>query len=103
MQKWPEKHFLFVYVIFFLYFCVAKRKIYTIMSAVQAAASKQFLEAMGPMIYDEQKLKQVFNYIASIQPQGTISQEKFDSLRTIDELDIHLEARIRNHYQNVKA
>lgn len=73
------------------------------MSAAQALASQQFLEAMGTMIYDEQKLKQVFSYIASIQSQDTISQAKFDGMRTIDELDAHLEARIRNHYQNVKA
>lgn len=73
------------------------------MSTGQTLASQRFLEAMGTMIYDEQKLKQVFNYIASIQPKDTISQAKFDNLRTIDDLDAHLEARIRNHYQHVEA
>lgn len=73
------------------------------MSAVQALASQQFLKAMGTMIYDEQKFKQVLGFIASMQSNGTISQAKFDSLRTIDDLDAHLEARIRNHYQRAES
>ena len=74
---------------------------HTVMSAAQLKASQQFLDAMGPMIYEEKKMRQVILYISSMQPEATISQEKFDSLRTIDELDAHLETRIRNHYQCV--
>ena len=73
------------------------------MSAAQAIASERFITAMGPMIFEEQKMEQVIRYINSLHPQATISQEKFDSLRTIDELDAHLEARIRNHFQHVEA
>lgn len=73
------------------------------MSAAQALASERFITAMGPMIYEEQKMQQVIRFINSMHSQATISQEKFDSLRTIDDLDAHLEARIRNHYQRVEA
>lgn len=74
-----------------------------IMSAAQAMASQRFLDAMGPMIYEEQKMKQVLLFINSMQSNATISQAKFDSMRTIDDLDAHLEARIRNRSQRVEA
>ena len=73
------------------------------MSAAQAMASQQFLDAMGPMIYEEQKMKQVILFINSMQSNAAISQAKFDSLRTIDDLDAHLESRIRNHFQKAEV
>jgi len=73
------------------------------MSAAQAMASQQFLKAMGPMIYESQKVEKVLLYIRSMQQETTISEEKWNSLRTIDELDAHLENRIREHYHRVEA
>lgn len=74
------------------------------MSAAQVMASQQFLEAMGSMIYEEAKMKQVMVYINSLHHStSTISQDKWDSLRTIDDLDSHLENKIRNHYSCVEA
>lgn len=68
-----------------------------IMSATQLQASEQFLDAMGAMIYDSQKMQQVLLYISSLR-QSTISEEQWNSLATIEELDNHLQARIREHY-----
>jgi len=68
------------------------------MSAAQALASQQFLKAMGPMIYESQKMEKVLLYIHSMQQEATISNETWNSLHTIDELDAHLESRIREHY-----
>ena len=39
------------------------------MSAAQAIASSRFLNAMGPMIEDEQKMNEVLAYIESIKIQ----------------------------------
>lgn len=39
----------------------------------------------------------------SIQRQATISQTKFDSLRTIDDLDVHLEARLDKARQEIAS
>ncbi len=67
------------------------------MSATQLQASEQFIEAMGAMIYDSQKMEQVLLYISSLR-KTTISEEQWHSLATIEELDNHLQARIREHY-----
>jgi hypothetical protein len=40
-----------------------------LMSAAQAIASSRFLNAMGPMIEDEQKMNEVLAYIESIKIQ----------------------------------
>lgn len=74
-----------------------KCKIVEIMSAAQAMASEQFIDAMGPMIYDSKKMQQVLLYISSLR-QATITEEQWHSLATIEELDNHLQARIREHY-----
>lgn len=37
------------------------------MSAAQAIASSRFLNAMGPMMKDEQKMKSVLSYIISLR------------------------------------
>jgi len=73
------------------------------MSAAQAMASQQFLTAMGPMIYESQKMEKVLLYIHSMQHDATISEEKWNGLHTIDELDAHLESRIREHYHRIEA
>ena len=39
------------------------------MSAAQAIASSRFINAMGPMIEDEQKMNEVLAYIESIKIQ----------------------------------
>lgn len=40
------------------------------MSAVQAMASEQFIDAMGPMISDADTMKQVMAYIALLRHQA---------------------------------
>ena len=43
------------------------------MSAAQAIASSRFLNAMGPMIEDEQKMNEVLNYIVSLREDGVLN------------------------------
>ncbi len=45
-----------------------------LMSAAQAIASSRFLNAMGPMIEDEQKMNRVLNYIVSLREDGAPCQ-----------------------------
>ena len=45
-----------------------------LMSAAQAIASSRFLNAMGPMIEDEQKMNTVLNYIISLRADNAPCQ-----------------------------
>lgn len=43
------------------------------MSAVQAMVSEQFISAMGPMVNDEKKVKQVILFINSLSHQQVVA------------------------------
>ena len=73
------------------------------MSAAQALASRQFLEAMGPMINDKQKVDQVIGFIAYLgsMPEQTplITQGELDNqCMPLNVAMDELRKRIHNHF-----
>ena len=49
------------------------------MSAAQAIASSRFLDAMGPMIEDEQKMNEVIRFIISLKESTLLIDPDFKS------------------------
>ena len=53
------------------------------MSAAQVIASKKFLEAMGPMIHDRQKVDQVIGFIIKLKNGFAPCQYTDDEMRML--------------------
>ncbi|MCQ2339585.1 MAG: hypothetical protein MJZ79_02230 [Paludibacteraceae bacterium] len=68
------------------------------MSAAQALASQKFLNAMGPMVYDEQKVSHVvslINYMRENDNQWPIvSESELKNCMLLDEAMNHLREHI---------
>lgn len=53
------------------------------MSIAQLQASERFLEAMGPMVNDENKMRQVIFFINSMREEKTLPQMSFEELEDV--------------------
>ena len=53
------------------------------MSTAQLQASERFLEAMGPMVNDENKMRQVIFFINSMREEKTLPQMSFEELEDV--------------------
>ena len=76
-------------------------KSYIIMSAAQLRATERFLEAMGPMVNDEKKMRQVIFFINSMREEKTLPQMSFEELEECVPLDVafdKLRDKARKYY-----
>lgn len=73
------------------------------MSAAQALASQKFLNAMGPMVYDEQKVSHVvslINYMRENDNQWPIvSESELKNCMLLDEAMNHLREHIHERFE----
>ena len=58
------------------------------MSTAQLQATERFLEAMGPMVNDEKKMRQVIFFINSMREETVLPQMSFEELEKYVPLDV---------------
>ena len=58
------------------------------MSTAQLQATERFLEAMGPMVNDEKKMRQVIFFINSMRKETVLPQMSFEELEKYVPLDV---------------
>lgn len=71
------------------------------MSTAQLQATKRFLEAMGPMVNDEKKMRQVIFFINSMRKETVLPQMSFEELEKYVPLDVafdKLRDKARKYY-----
>ena len=71
------------------------------MSTAQLQASERFLEAMDPMVNDENKMRQVIFFINSMREEKTLPQMSFEELEECVPLDVafdKLRDKARKYY-----
>lgn len=71
------------------------------MSALQMAASQQFIQAMGPMISNPIKMSQIMSYIEYLKLSDvpTLSSEEAAKLIPFDVVTEHLHQMVHEYYQ----
>ncbi len=71
------------------------------MSALQMAASQQFIQAMGPMINNPIKMSQIMSYIEYLKLSDvpTLSDEEASKLIPFDVVTEHLHQMVHEYYQ----
>ena len=71
------------------------------MSTAQLQATERFLEAMGPMVNDEKKMRQVIFFINSMRKEQVLPQMSFEELEECMPLDVafdKLRGKAREYY-----
>ena len=71
------------------------------MSTAQLQATERFLEAMGPMVNDEKKMRQVIFFINSMRKETVLPQMSFEELEECVPLDVafdKLRDKARKYY-----
>ena len=71
------------------------------MSTAQLQATERFLEAMGPMVNDEKKMRQVIFFINSMRKETVLPQMSFEELEKYVPLDVafdELRDKARKYY-----
>ena len=71
------------------------------MSTAQLQATERFLEAMGPMVNDEKKMRQVIFFINSMRKEQVLPQMSFEELEECMPLDVafgKLRYKVREYF-----
>ena len=71
------------------------------MSTAQLQATERFLEAMGPMVNDEKKMRQVIFFINSMRKEQVLPQMSCEELEECVPLDVafdKLRDKARKYY-----
>ena len=71
------------------------------MSTAQLRATERFLEAMGPMVNDEKKMRQVIFFINSMRNEQVLPRMSFEELEECMPLDVafdKLRGKARKYY-----
>lgn len=71
------------------------------MSTAQLRATERFLEAMGPMVHDEKKMRQVLFFINSMREEKILPQMSFEELEECVPLNVafdKLRDKARKYY-----